>query len=72
MLYEIEVQVIHPGIKGDASDETWFARSTVRTFKASGNTYDDITGLADAALAAYLEAHPGTLGTWTVRSWIRR
>src|SRR5262245_29237944 len=63
MLYLCEIHAIHPGRVGDASDETWFARTIVRTFKLSGETYADIERSADALLAAWLEANPGQIGS---------
>ena len=70
----IKIEVLRPlpsDLSSAANDEGWIARSTVRTVKASHRSPEELEMLANSLLAAYLEAHPGTIGSWTTTSWVR-
>lgn len=69
-VYVCKIEAIHPGMPGDSSDEAWFARTTVRTFKISGASYEEVQAQADALVRAYLETNAG-IASWTLSLWVR-
>lgn len=72
-IYKVQIEAIHPNYSPKPetwpSDELWFRRETVRTFKVAGETQQEVEALANDMLKAYLEVHGG-IASWTSSRWL--